>query len=375
MGTMKLCAALAATALGFGVSACGGDDEKGASSGGGSTAASTSAPKLNGKIAVLLPDSKSSDRWENADRRFFEEAFKAAGLTSDDYTIKNAEGDPAAQRSQAEQAITEGAKTILLVNLDPGSGAAIIDDAKAKGVTMIDYDRLTTNGNADYYVSGDATEAGRLQGRGIIEDLDKQQGGKPGVAILDGAPTDSFATDLKKGYGEVLKPKFAAGDYRKVDQQAVPQWDGQKALTIFEQMLQKSDNEIDAVVAANDTIANATISALKARELDYVPTSGLDATSQALQHILAGEQSFTVYFSIKDQATKAAKLAMEVARGQKPSGITTQVDNGKKQVPTILLKPQTIRKDNIASTVIADDFVSWDEVCVGQYEKYCPADR
>jgi D-xylose transport system substrate-binding protein len=358
----------------FGVSACGGDDDEGAG-GGGTTTAASSAPKLNGKIAVLLPDSKSSDRWENADRRFFEEAFKAAGLTSDDYTIKNAEGDPAAQRSQAEQAITEGAKTILLVNLDPGSGAAIIDDAKAKGVTMIDYDRLTTDGNADYYVSGDATEAGRLQGRGIIEDLDKQQGAKPAVAILDGAPTDSFATDLKKGYGEVLQPKFAAGDYRKVDQQAVPQWDGQKALTIFEQMLQKSGNKVDAVVAANDTIANATISALKARKLDSVPTSGLDATSQALQHILAGEQSFTVYFSIKDQATKAAKLAMEVARGQKPSGITTQLDNGKKQVPTILLKPQTIRKDNIASTVIADDFVSWDEVCVGQYEKFCPADR
>jgi D-xylose transport system substrate-binding protein len=374
MGTRKLCAALAAAALVFGASACGGDDDEGAG-GGGTTTAASSAPKLNGKIAVLLPDSKSSDRWENADRRFFEEAFKAAGLTSDDYTIKNAEGDPAAQRSQAEQAITEGAKTILLVNLDPGSGAAIIDDAKAKGVTMIDYDRLTTDGNADYYVSGDATEAGRLQGRGIIEDLDKQQGAKPAVAILDGAPTDSFATDLKKGYGEVLQPKFAAGDYRKVDQQAVPQWDGQKALTIFEQMLQKSGNKVDAVVAANDTIANATISALKARKLDYVPTSGLDATSQALQHILAGEQSFTVYFSIKDQATKAAKLALEVARGQKPSGITTQLDNGKKQVPTILLKPQTIRKDNIASTVIADDFVSWDEVCVGQYEKFCPADR
>jgi D-xylose transport system substrate-binding protein len=239
---------------------------------------------------------------------------------------------------------------IVLTNLDSGSGAAIIADAKSQGVTMIDYDRLTLKGDADYYVSGDATEAGRLQGRGIIADLDRKQASKPAVAILDGAPTDSFATDLKKGYGEVLKPKFDAGDYRKVDQQAVPNWDGQKALTIFEQILQKSDNKVDAVVAANDTIANATISALKARKLDYVPTSGLDAT-------------------------KAANLAIQLARGQKPGGITTQVDNGKKQVPTILLKPQTIRKDNIADTVIADDFVSWDEVCVGKYEQFCPTDR
>jgi D-xylose transport system substrate-binding protein len=375
-GKRAIGVALSAGALALGVSACGGQDNGGGSA---STATSggaeSSAPKLNGKIAVLLPDSKSSDRWEKADRRFFEEAFKAAGLTKDDYIINNAEGDPANQRSQAEQAITEGAKTILLVNLDSGSGAAIIDAAKAQGVTMIDYDRLTTNGNADYYVSGDATEAGRLQGRGIIEDLAKNGAGKPAVAILDGAPTDSFATDLKKGYGEVLKPKFDSGEFRKVSQQAVPNWDGQKALTIFEQMLQKSGNKVDAVVAANDTIANATISALKARKLDYVPTSGLDATSQALQHILAGEQSFTVYFSIKDQATKAANLAVQLARGQKASGITTQVDNGKKQVPTILLKPQTIRKDNIADTVIADDFVSWNEVCVGQYEKLCPANR
>src|SRR4051812_9851203 len=350
--------------------ACGSDQ-----GGGGDKQASGNAKELKGKIAVLLPDSKSSDRWEKADRRFFEDAFKAAGLSADDYTIKNAEGDPVTQRSQAEQAITEGAKTILLVNLDPGSGAAIIDAAKAQGVTMVDYDRLTTNGNADYYVSGDATEAGRLQGRGIIADLDREKASKPAVAILDGAPTDSFAGDLKKGYGEVLKPKFDSGTYRKVDQQAVPNWDGQKALTIFEQILQKSNNKVDAVVAANDTIANATISALKARKLDYVPTSGLDATAEALQHILAGEQSFTVYFSIKDQATKAANLAVQLARGQKPTGITTQVDNGKKQVPTILLKPQTIRKDNIADTVIADDFVSWNEVCVGKYEQYCPADR
>jgi D-xylose transport system substrate-binding protein len=155
----------------------------------------------------------------------------------------------------------------------------------------------------------------------------------------------------------------------------VPQWDGQQALTIFEQMLQKTNNNIDGVVAANDTLANSVITALKARKLDIVPTTGLDATAQALQHILAGEQSMTVYFSIKDQATKAANLAVQVARGERPTGVDTQVDNGKKRVPTIFLKPQTIRKDNIADTVIADDFVSWEEVCVGHYAKFCPKDR
>jgi D-xylose transport system substrate-binding protein len=173
----------------------------------------------------------------------------------------------------------------------------------------------------------------------------------------------------------VLAPKFAAGEFTKVGQQAVPQWDGQQALTIFEQLLQKSSNKVDGVLAANDTIANSTISALKARKLPSIPTTGLDATAGALQHLLAGEQSMTVYFSIKDQATKAANLAVQIARGEKPTGATATADTGTKKVPTIFLKPQTIRKDNIADTVIADDFVSWKEVCVGRYAKLCPANR
>jgi D-xylose transport system substrate-binding protein len=367
MKTSRPVACVATALLACGVAACGSSDDGGSKS----TATQAATAKLKGKVAVLLPDSKSSARWETADRRFFEQAFKAAGLAKDDYRISNAEGDASTQRSQAEQAVTEGAKVILLVNLDPGSGAAIIDSAKSQGVTMIDYDRLTVGGNADYYVSGDATEAGRLQARGLMDDLKDKAGAH--IAILDGAPTDSFATDLKKGYREVLGSEAKSIDIAA--EQAVPNWDSQKALTIYEQMLQAAKQPFDGTLAANDAIANATIAARKARKLKPVPTSGLDATPEALQHILAGEQSFTVYFSIKDQATKAANLALQIARGQKPTGITTTVDNGKGKVPTILLKPLTIRKDNIADTVIADDFASWKDVCVGSYEKYCPKDR
>jgi D-xylose transport system substrate-binding protein len=356
----------AAALLALGAAACG-DDE--------AAAPAEDGKELEGKIAVLLPDTKSSDRWEKADRRFFEEAFKAAGLSDDDFLISNAQGDPATQRSQAEQAITEGAKVILLTNLDAGSAAAIISSSKAQGVTMIDYDRLTLKGDADYYVSGDATEAGRLQGQGLIDDLEKAGTKSPAIAMLHGAPTDSFATDLSTGYKEVLKPKLDSGEYTLAAEQAVPNWDGQQALTIFEQMLQKSGNKIDGVVAANDTLANAVISALQSRDLDFVPITGLDATTQAVQHILAGEQSMTVYFSIKDQATKAANLAVQIARGEKPTGVEESVDNGTKEVPTIFLDPVTIRKDNIADTVIADDFVSWDDVCVGKYKEFCPEQR
>jgi D-xylose transport system substrate-binding protein len=324
-----------------------------------------------GMIAVLLPDSKSSPRWETADRIFFEQAFQAAGLTSDEYTISNAEGDANVQRTQAEQAITDGATVMVLVNLDSGSATAIIDEAQAQGVTVIDYDRLTVGGNADYYVSGDAVAAGRLQGEGLVADLEGQKGA--GVAILDGAPTDSFATDLAIGYGEVLDPAFAAGTLTKVDQQAVKDWDGATALTIFEQMLTASDNKIDGVIAANDTLANAAISVLKAQDLPMIPISGLDGTIPALQHILAGEQTFTVYFSYGTQARLAADLAVQLLRGETPTGITAEVDNEGRMVPAMLIEPVTVRADNIEETVIADGLITWADICVGEYEKYCPA--
>jgi D-xylose transport system substrate-binding protein len=364
MRQMRFGTTVTALAL-LAASACGG--------GGGAAGPGDGGETVEGKIAVLLPDSVSSDRWEQADRRFFQEAFTAAGLSPNDFIINNAEGDAATQRNQAEQAITEGAKVMLLVNLDPGSGAAIIDAAKAQGVTMIDYDRLTVGGDADYYVSGDATQAGRLQGEGLVEDLQGVE--QPKIAILDGAPTDSFATDLANGYMEILQPKFDSGEYELVAHQAVPDWDGQQALTIFEQMLQASNNQIDGVIAANDTIANAVITALKARQLDLVPISGLDAVAQAVQHILAGEQSFTVYFSIKDQASLAANLAVQLLRGEEPTGVDFEVDNERKNVPTILIQPKTIRADDVADTVVADDFVSWDDVCVGEYAQFCPEDR
>jgi D-xylose transport system substrate-binding protein len=362
-------------ALALVVSACGGDDGDSSPETTAATTTEASGNDLTGSIAVLLPDSVSAERWENADRPFFVKAFTAAGLGSDDYVILNAEGDAPTQRTQAEQAITNGAKVIALVNLDPGSGAAIIADAHAKGVTVIDYDRLTENGGADYYVSGDAADAGRLQGQGVVDCAAKAGIANPKLAILDGAPTDSFATDLAVGYMEVLQPLFDSSDWSLVDRQAVPEWDPQQALTIFEQMLQSSGNEIDAVLAANDGIAGAVVAALKARGLDPVPLTGLDATTEALQNILAGDQCMTVYFPYEVQAKLAADIAVAIVRGQEPPGITSSVNDGSHDIPAAIIPPVTVTADNIAETVIADGFAKWDDLCVGDFEQYCPADR
>lgn len=320
-------------------------------------------------VAVLLPDSKSSVRWETQDRRFLAAAFKAAGVT---YSIVNAEGDAQKQRSQAEQALTNGAKVILLVNLDSGSGAAIEKLAASKGAKTIDYDRLTLKGSAAYYVSFDNVQVGKLQGKGIVDCL-KASGAyskKPVVAELNGSPTDNNATLFKQGYHGVLKPLYANGTFKAGPDQSVPGWDNQKALTIFEQMLAKTSNKIDAVAAANDGLANSVISALKARKLKPIPVSGQDATAQGVQNVLSGWQCGTVYKSIKAEADAAAALAISLLKGTKPAGVNGKVNDGVRDVPSALLTPIWITKAN-HTLLFKEGFLKKAEVCRGAYAKYC----
>jgi D-xylose transport system substrate-binding protein len=355
----------AACALALGVAACGDDGSDGG--GGGSSTQSSDGGGAAGKIAVLLPDSKSSVRWETVDRPFLKKAFDDAGVESE---IVNAEGDKSTQQQQAEQAITNGAKVILLVNLDSGSGAAIAANAKSQGVKVIDYDRLTLNTDAtDYYVSFDNEVVGELQGQGLVDCMGDKQGAE--VAVLNGSPTDNNATLFKNGYDSVINPKFESGDWTKIDDQSVPDWDNQKALTIFEQMLQKNDNKVDGVLAANDGLANAAISALKQRKLPQVPVTGQDATLQGIQNIVNGDQCMTVYKAIKKEADAAAKLAISLAKGEDVTETTKPINNETKDVPSVLLEPVSVTKDNIGEYLGEPDFPKKEEICAGEVASKC----
>ncbi|MFP5364119.1 MAG: sugar ABC transporter substrate-binding protein [Thermoleophilia bacterium] len=357
--------AAAAAALALFVAGCGDDDDD---AGSGSASTSDGGTKA-GKVAVLLPDSKSSVRWETVDRPFLKAAFEKAGVEAE---IQNAEGDKSAQQQQAEQAITNGAKVLLLVNLDSGSGAAIAANAKSQGVKVIDYDRLTLKGDSDYYVSFDNEEVGRLQGQGLVDCLEGASG-KPAVAVLNGSPTDNNATLFKKGYDSVINQKFESGEWTEVADQSVPDWDNQKALTIFEQMLQKSANKIDGVLAANDGLGNAAISALKQRKLKQIPVTGQDATLQGIQNIVNGDQCMTVYKAIKKEADAAAQLAISLAKGEEPTGVTGSVNNENRDVPSVLLKPVAVTKDNIKQYVGEPDFPKQEEICAGKLASKCEA--
>jgi D-xylose transport system substrate-binding protein len=353
--TLALVMALALAAAG-----CGDDDE-------GDSGSSGSSEKKADKVAVLLPDSKSSVRWETVDRPFLKQAFDAAGVPVE---IQNAEGDKSTQQQQAEQAITNGAKVLLLVNLDSGSGAAIAANAKSQGVKVIDYDRLTLDTDAtDYYVSFDNEKVGQLQGQGLVDCLGDAQ--KPAVAVLNGSPTDNNATLFKNGYDSVINPKFESGEWTEVADQSVPDWDNQRALTIFEQMLQKADNKVDGVLAANDGLGNAAISAIKQRKLDQIPVTGQDATLQGVQNIVAGDQCMTVYKAIKKEADAAAKLAIALAKGETPSGADAKTDNGTKEVPSVLLEPVAVTKENIGEYIGEPDFPKKEEICTGELKSAC----
>jgi D-xylose transport system substrate-binding protein len=359
---------LAAATLAAGVVVAGcGDDNNDSGGSSSSSSSSDSGGGDVGKVAVLLPDSKSSVRWETVDRPFLKQAFDEAGVESE---IQNAEGDKATQQQQAEQAITNGAKVLLLVNLDSGSGAAIEAQAASQGVKVIDYDRLTLKSpNADYYVSFDNEEVGKLQGQGLVDCMGDKKGAQ--VAVLNGSPTDNNATLFKQGYDSVINPKFDSGDWKEIDDQSVPDWDNQKALTIFEQILQKNNNKVDGVLAANDGLANAAISALKQRKLPQVPVTGQDATLQGIQNIVNGDQCMTVYKAIKKEADAAANLAISLAKGEDPTGVDDSVNNESKDVPAVLLDPVAVTKDNINDYIGEPDFPTQEDICAGKVAANC----
>ena len=344
------------------MTACGGDDET--SPGSGSSAGASA-----GKVGVILPDTKSSARWATADLTYLKAAFDAAGVQAD---IQNAQGDKTQFQTIADGMISSGVKVLMIVNLDSGTGKAVLDKAKKAGIATIDYDRLTLSGGANYYVSFDNVKVGELQGQGLVDCLAAKKYTKPIVAELNGSPTDNNATLFAQGYNSVLDPKYADGTFTKGPNQSVPDWDNAQAGTIFEQML-TSNKKIQGVLAANDGLGNAAISVLKKNKLNgQVPVTGQDATVQGLQNILAGDQCMTVYKAIKKEADAASELAIALAKGQKPTtatAVTKDPESGT-DVPSVLLTPQAITKENVKD-VITDGYAKAAEICTADFAKAC----
>lgn len=327
------------------------------------------ASQGKGNVAVLLPDTASSARYVSFDQPYLTKAFQAAGLSSSQFSIENAQGSASTQQTQAEQAITNGATVLVLDSLDSGTGAAIEKSAQAKGVAVIDYDRVNLNGSATYYISFNNVKVGQLQGQGLQSCIQSWGISNPQVFELDGSPTDNNATQFAQGYNSVLDPLYAAKTFTKVGEQAVPDWSSQQGLTIFQQQYQ-AHNNINAVLVANDGLAQSVISVLKQLNIGpkKVATTGQDASLQGLQNILAGYQCMSVYKPIYQEAQAAVAVALYLRAGQKPP---TALINGSTNiqtatpVPSVLLTPVSVTASNMASTVVKDQFVDPTQLCSG----------
>jgi len=330
--------------------------------------ASTKSHKASVQVCVLLPDTKSSVRWVQFDAPAMKAAFAKAGVTA---SINNALNDPLKQKAQAQACIAAGATVVIETALDNGSAASIEKLFTSKGGKAIDYDRQVTGGSASVYVTFDGKAVGAAQAKGVVAAM-KANGtyAKKGVvAELWGGQTDQNAFWFKSGNDAVFNPLFASKALTKGPQQFVPDWDANNAATIFNQMLVKTNNNIQGVLAANDNIAGAVVAQEKAKHLNPIPLSGQDATPQGIQYILAGWQSGTVYKYVPDEANAAAAAAVALIKGQKPKTNTSRL-NGKLHEPTLALPVVWITKANY-KRLFTDKFLKKSDVCVGQYAKFC----
>jgi len=350
---------LATTAM----TACEDSDSPSDTSGGAGTTGSGEA-----RVGVILPDTKSSDRWVNADAKYLKQAFDSAGVKVE---IKNAEGDKENFKRIGSAMVNSGVKVLIIANLDAESGKAVIDQAKAKKIPTIDYDRLTLNGGASYYVSFDGEAVGRQQADALKDCLAARRVVNPIVAELNGSPTDNNATLFKTGYDRVLQPMYDAALYTKGPDQFVPDWDNKEGTKIFAQMLEQQPG-ISAVLAANDGLGNAAIEVLRKKGLaGKVPVTGQDATVQGLQNVLSGEQCVTIFKDLKPLAKDAADLAVKLFKGQQPTTKDRLKDpESGAYVPFVARDPVPITIDSINKVVDAG-FVNTQELCAGKYKQLC----
>jgi D-xylose transport system substrate-binding protein len=363
-GRLSMLAVACVLAAGVLLAACGDDDDDGGGGGGGGDGGG------GGTIALLLPESKTA-RYESQDRPNFER--KVQELCPDcDIIYSNASQDAAKQQQQAEAAITQGAEVMVLDPVDAASAAAMVTRANQSDVPVVSYDRLITDADIDYYISFDNVRVGRLQGESLTKKLDEEGEGDGTIVMINGAPTDNNAKLFKQGAHSVIDESgLKVG--REFD---TPDWSPDEAQTEMEQAITALGNGgFVGVYAANDGTAGGAIAAMKSAGIDPStrPTTGQDAELAAIQRILVDEQYMTVYKAIKPEAEAAAELAVALVRGEDPpSGLVNdEVDNGMEQVPSVLLTPVAVTKDNIQDTIVKDGFWKPSEICTGKFANAC----
>ncbi|MHB1208314.1 MAG: sugar ABC transporter substrate-binding protein [Acidimicrobiales bacterium] len=325
-----------------------------------------------GSIAVILPDTVSSTRYTEFDAPYLRKSFLAAGMKTSQFSIQNAQGSDTTQYTDAQAAIAKGAKVILLDPLDSTTGAVIEAYAKARGVKVIDYDRLTLGGARSYYVSFDNVKVGGLIGKGALSCVTAWGVKNPVFYVMRGAPTDNNATLFAQGYNAALSAAGYSTAKGNVIDENTGTWTPTVALTDF-QGAYTANPKINAAVTPNDENAAPIIAYLQSKGLapKTFPFTGQDATLTGFQNIISGYQCGTVYKPIWIEAQAAASLAIYLRAGIKPpkgllNGVSTDPNatiNSLKKVPSVLLTPSWVTPTNIEATVIKDGVIKASALC------------
>ncbi len=367
----KVFAALVGLAL-FSVlfAACGSANNGGGSSGSGGGSTTITNGKGCKKVGVLLPETATSARWDTYDRPFLINDIKQQ-LPGASVDYNNAQGSASTQMTQAQADLTKGDCILVVAPSDSIGAAAIVSAAKGKSVPVIAYDRLIYSNDLNYYVSFDNTKVGELQGQYIADHYKSYVStGHNNMVMIDGAQTDNNALLFAKGAHNILDPLISSGALKKVYEKYTPNWDNPTAETEMQAALTANQNNIQIAYVANDGMAGTVIAALKAVQLNgKVLVTGQDATVAGLQNILEGNQAMTVYKAINKEAMATAQLVAAISNGTDTSSIvngqTTIPQTGGGNIPSVLETPVAVDKTNIASTVIADGFVTKQQLCAG----------
>lgn len=321
-------------------------------------------------IALLLPENETP-RYETNDKPDFEKSVSEK-CPECEVIYFNAGGDAEKQQSQGEAALTKGADVLVLDPMDSKSAAAIAERANSQGIPVVSYDRLIENAEVAAYVSFDNERVGELQAETLAEKL-KEDGHASGPIIkINGDPADPNAALFKAGSNK----GFEAAGVKIAKEYDTPGWSAENAQREAQQAITALGNEgFWGIYAANDDTGGGAIAALKGAGInpEERPVTGQDSTVAGLQRILVGQQFMTIYKSIPPQAELAAEFAVALAAGEElpPDKVTEEINNGKTDVPSAILEPVAVVKDNIKSTVVKDGFVSPSELCTSAYKKAC----
>lgn len=303
------------------------------------------ADAKNPKIGFSIDDLRL-ERWAR-DRDYFVAAAEKQGAK---VFVQSADASEQRQIAQIENLISRGVGVLVIVPYNATVLNNAVKEAKKAKIKVVSYDRLILNADIDAYISFDNKMVGEMQAQGVVAVKPKGN-----YYLLGGAPTDNNAKMLREGQLKVLQPLIDKGDIKVVGKQWVKDWNPAEAMSIVENALTANGNKLDAVVASNDATAGGAIQALASQKLDgKVAVSGQDADLAGVRRVIAGTQTMTVYKPLKLIATEAAKLSIQLVRGEKP-GFNSQYQNGFKQVDTLLLKPTMLTKANM-DVVVADGF-------------------